>query len=43
MVMGGCGVDGMTGGVFASVFKMLDFIEDVVTVRQDGRKIYLQY
>ena len=34
MGLGGCGVDGMTGGIFESVFKMLDFIADVVTVRQ---------
>ena len=34
---------GLNGGVFASVYKMIDFIDDVVKVRQTKRKIYHVY
>ena len=31
-ILGGCGIHGVIGGAFASVYKMIDFIDDVVTV-----------
>ena len=31
-ILGGCGIHGVHGGAFASVYKMIDFIDDVVTV-----------
>ena len=32
-ILGGCGIHGVHGGTFASVYKMIDFIDDVVKVR----------
>ena len=32
-ILGGCGIHGVHGGAFTSVYKMIDFIDDVVTVR----------
>ena len=32
-ILGGCGIYGVHGGAFSSVYKMIDFIDDVVKVR----------
>ena len=31
-IIGGCGIHGEHGGAFTSVYKMIDFIDDIVTV-----------
>ena len=41
LAIGGCGTYGVNGGHFASVFKMINFIGDVVTVRQASIKIHV--